>query len=395
MKRFFEKHAKSSALALTLALHAILIVIATGFVAVKVLITPKVNFRDVSIPHERPHIPINLKPFQPSKQHAPRPNIKPVRVKITAIKPAPFPIPQVAMIPIPMVVSRDTTDTGLQVGLQTQFQFFETKAQGEKVCFIVHFGPATLGKTPFSRMTGYTIRKRLNEIVSRLPEYALFNVATYWAADTCAMAPNMKVASETNKQMLRDWMESANPLEGNYDHCFHWAEATARIESAKNHWPTRVESLPDYSTQWAYPYRVPAALEEKYLGKDTPFVHWGRAVAWAILTQKPDTIFILTTNYIDGWGAGNRGKPNKMVDGYEDMLRDTYGPDRKTWPTLNVVVLSQAGKDTDRAHEILNGQFGLLVNAFHGSGAVIEDIADYMNPDEKELLKQYAKEFDQ
>ena len=44
MKRFFAKHAKSSALALTLTLHAVLIVVATGDA---VLVCPRERTQDV------------------------------------------------------------------------------------------------------------------------------------------------------------------------------------------------------------------------------------------------------------------------------------------------------------------------------------------------------------
>lgn len=53
-----------------------------------------------------------------------------------------------------------------------ELNFFGAKSKGEKVAFIVHFGPDTTGGSggnPYTRMTAYTIRKRLEELVSELP----------------------------------------------------------------------------------------------------------------------------------------------------------------------------------------------------------------------------------
>jgi hypothetical protein len=392
MKRFFARHAKSSAVVVSLIIHGGLIISALSIIAVRVLTDPPHEFRPTSIERKPPKKPLNFKPFQPTSKRPQKPVINREPKRITTTKPIEIAIPPVAMIGIPIARASNESDHELLTAPIADIDFFDAGAKGEKVCFIVHFGPATIGKTPYSRMTGYTIRKRLEEIISRLPDYALFNVACYWASDTCAMSPKMIPASSNHKQMLRDWMTSVNPLEGEYDHCFVWQNAEERINSARTQWPTRVEQLPAYSPQWVYPYTVPAEQERKYLDEDSNYVHWGRAVTWSILTQKPDTIFVLTTNYIDYWGSGNRGDPSKMVSSYKKMLRDVYGPNRKIWPTLNVVVLSRAGQNSNRAHEILTEQFGPVINMLQGSGSVIEDISDFMNEDEKKLLRKYNSE---
>ena len=135
-------------------------------------------------------------------------------------------------------------------------------------------------------------------------------------------------------------------------------------------------------------------------------MHWGRAVAWALLEQKPDTIFILTTNYIDGWAVydnslpqGDSGRnirddePDKTARAFAMMMRDVYGPDKKTWPSVNVVVLTPAGKSTDGAYRTLNEQFGKIYRSFGGEGSVIEDIKDFMNDEEKRLYHQYRSQY--
>ncbi len=89
-----------------------------------------------------------------------------------------------------------------------EMDFFGTKAKGEKVAFVVHFGPATINegdkRTPFTRMTGLTIRNRLEDLIDGLPEYTLFNVTCYWAGDCWPMEPNMQLATPANKHRPND-----------------------------------------------------------------------------------------------------------------------------------------------------------------------------------------------
>ena len=104
---------------------------------------------------------------------------------------------------------------------------------------------------------------------------------------------------------------------------------------------------------------VPKEQEQKYAPTATGgFMHWGRGVAWAILEQKADTIFVLTTNYIDGWKKqkGASGvQSGKMTASLKKMCMDVYGPDKKTWPTINVVVLAKAGKDSQEHRQVSCG----------------------------------------
>ena len=137
---------------------------------------------------------------------------------------------------------------------------------------------------------------------------------------------------------------------------------------------------------------------QNYLPQGKKFTHWTRTLAWSMLTQKPDTIFILTTNYIDPWGAGSgSGKPNKMKEIFEKMARDVYGPDKKKWPTVNIVVLATVGSDSSkskvRARKVLKEHFGPVKSSFRGQGSTIGDITDYMNEEERALFDRYEAEY--
>ena len=46
-----------------------------------------------------------------------------------------------------------------------------------------------------------------------------------------------------------------------------------------------------------------------------------------------------------------------MARSFANMIRDTYGPDKKSWPSINVIVLTEAGKDSESAYKCLNEDF--------------------------------------
>ena len=415
-KGFFANHAKSSAAMVSLAIHAILILIAVSFVAVSVIQKDEQNFEYKKVKRPRQklkklQVPVKMNKSKPKPKLRKRMVVKNVRRKTPEIK-----MPEITGV-------KGGIGSGVGSGLgggsaigfsMPELDFFGAKAKGEKVVFVVHFGPATIsagnknGKdqyTPFSRMTGLTIRNRLADLVESLPEYTLFNVIAYFAGDAWAMEPNMQLATESNKQKVKDWMKPVNPLEGSYSHCFAISgEPRGRIRKAYAAYPTRVEKISNHSTAWAYPYYVPSAVEKKYApDAQGGFMHWGRGVAWAILEQKADTIFVLTTNYIDGWHKSKKveGKnveispdqPRKMAQSLQRMCLDTYGPDKKKWPTVNVVVLAKAGKDPSGAARVLGDEFGPIIKAFRADGSIIEDIKDYMNQQEKELYRKYQAQY--
>lgn len=421
-KGFFAKHAKSSAAMVSLGIHAILILIAVSFVAVTVIQKEDKQFeaKQVKRPQQKLkklQVPVKV------KKNKPKPKLrKRVVVKNVQRKTPEFKMPEITGVKGGMGNMGDGAGGMESIGFSMpEMDFFGAKAKGEKVVFVVHFGPATIHQggsedkngnkrppieynNPFTRMTGLTIRNRLEDLVDTLPEYTLFNVTAYYAGDNWAMSPTMQLATPANKQKVKDWMEPVNPLEGNYEHCF--AGSPQSVSKAYQNYPTRVDNLRPYATAWAYPYRVPAALEAKY-APDAPsgFMHWGRGVAWAILEQKPDTIFILTTNYIDGWKVSEKeakrdpskkvspDQPRKMAKALVEMCRDTYGPDKKKWPTINVVVLAPAGKDSTGANRVLSEEFGPIWKTFKSDGSVIDDIKKYMNEAEQKLYRQYMSEY--
>jgi len=327
-------------------------------------------------------------------------NKKQKRRKRMVVKTTRSKIPNIVMPEISGVKSGISSGAGMGDGLgglgfsMPEMNFMGAKAKGGKVCFLVHFGIATttIGKVsnPYTRMTAYTIRNRLTDLIKKLPEDVLFNVACFWHFHAGAMSPKVLPATPANKQMVFDWMKHANPLEGNYSHNFQSYRRNKRIGRAANDWPTKVDGLPMPSVSWIYPYVVPKSKLARFCPDAAHnFQHWNRAVAWAILTQKPDTIFLLTNSYVED--CYKQKSPMKMRDVFKKMLTEVYGEDKKNWPTFNVVVLSTVGRKDGR--HILKDMFGPLINLTKGDGSIIKDISNYMNPKEKEMYKKYKRQY--
>ncbi len=400
-KRFCAKHAKSSAVAISLAIHAILLLIAVSLVVFSVVqkeerqFEAKVNKRPTQ-KLRKPKVPIK------TKQSNPKPKLRQrIVVKDISRRTPKFNMPEIKGVKGGLGSLGDGLGVVGSIGFTLpEINFFDAEAKGEKICFVVHFGVDTLraegqaGASPFSRMTALTIRNRLEDVIAGLPDYALFNVIAYWAQDAWAMSPNMMLATPANKERVVDWMEPVNPLEGEYSHCFGGLDKSIRnrIDEAKRKWPTRVgDGLPFFTPKWVYPYTVPKSIEMKYVpDAHKGITHWGRGVAWAILEQKADTVFVLTTNYSDGWKSS---EPRRMAQAFAQIMLDSYGPDRKTWPTVNVVVLAKVGRDPSRAYNVLNNEFSPILKAFKSEGSVIEDIKDFMNKEEEELYYTYKSEY--
>ena len=93
----------------------------------------------------------------------------------------------------------------------------------------------------------------------------------------------------------------------------------------------------------------------------------------------------------DSWESAKVAEiePDKTTRKFANVIRDIYGPDRKNWPSVNVVVLTSAGKNSDGSYKTLNDEFGKIWKSFNGQGSVIEDIKDYMTEDEKDLYYEY------
>ena len=143
-KRFFANHAKSSAILVSLVIHAILIVVAISFIAVTVITKEDKQFEAKKVVRPQQKLKKLRVPVKMKKQKR-----KPKLRKRVVAKNLNRKVPEIRMPEI----------TGIKGGLgamagdgsvasigftMPEIDFFGAKASGEKVVFVVHFGPATI-----------------------------------------------------------------------------------------------------------------------------------------------------------------------------------------------------------------------------------------------------------
>ena len=174
-KRFFSNHSKSSALAVSLVIHAILIVVAISFVAVTVIQREDKQFeaKKVSRPKtqlKKLRVPVKMNKKKPKPKLRKRLVAKKVNRKVPE-----FRIPGITGVHGGLGAMGGDGGAGSIGFSMPEIDFFGAKASGEKVVFVVHFGPATINGAatkiegeskgnPFTRMTGLTIRNRLQDL---------------------------------------------------------------------------------------------------------------------------------------------------------------------------------------------------------------------------------------
>jgi len=390
-KPFFAKHAKSSAFMVTLIVHALIILIAASFVAYKVIKKEEKVF--VAKENKRPKM--KLKKLQvPIKIEKRKKTTAKLRKRVVAKKakvtPTDIQMPEITGVLGGLGAMQGGGGLGSDIGFtMPEINFFGVKKKSEKVVFIVLAGPAsTKGSddryTPKSRMCFHTLRERLLDMVEGLPEYALFNAAFYMHSLTTPFSTNLLLATESNKALMKEWAAPVNPLhlEETYGPGGRYEGFWDRYEQLD--WyagDIMTNNIPPVYPKWIYRYSPgPHIMKHFVVGErdEREFVHWNRAACFA-LEQKPDTIFILTTNYIGE-------EPTQLTRMFTNICKDIYGNDSRKYPTINTVVLTRSG-NIQAADNTLN-RFLPIVNAFRGKAELIADIRDHMTPEEIEALEE-------
>lgn len=388
---FFAKHAKSSAFMVTLIVHALIILVAASFVAYKVIKKEEKVF--IAKENKRPRM--KLKKLQvPIKIEKRRKTSAKLRKRVVAKKPkltaTDIQMPEITGVLGGLGAMKGGEGLGAEVGFtMPEINFFGVKKRSEKVVFIVLAGGAsTKGSddysSPKSRMCFHTLRNRLNEMVMALPEYALFNVAFYQMDMTTPFSTKMLLATESNKQMMLDWGSTVNPLhlELTYGPEMIYEGFWERFEQLD--WyagDVMTNNVPPIYPKWVYRYNPGSHILKHFIPgtrDERTFLHWNRAACFA-LEQKPDTIFILTTNYI-----GEDEQP--MIQMLTNICKDIYGKDSRKFPTINTVVLTRSG-NIQAADNTVN-KFLPIANAFRGKVEMIADIRDHMTREELEELEE-------
>jgi hypothetical protein len=396
-RRFFSRHAKSSAALASLGIHAVLVLVGISLVVITVNIDKDpgfvvTEFRRPNMPPRKIQLPVKIK-----KRKARTPKIREQIVCKSPRTNVEIQMPPVSVIDCGLGTLNVPKGLGEEIGVTIpDITFFKLKKKSEKVVFVVLAGPAsTTGsngyQSPKSRMCFHTLRARLNDMVANLPDYALFNATFFMANMTTPFSTNMVLATQENKDLLAEWAAPVNPLEleqtyspGSVYEGF-WDRFIALDWDEGERWEGA--DVPPVYPKWLYRYNPGPHIQKYYFQgyrDEREFVHVNRAICFA-LEQKPDAIFVLTTNYIGVDPAMN-------ALSYMNICRELYGPDRRDYPSINVVVMARPGRSVDGASATL-GKYMPIINAFRGEGAIIEDIRDHMTPEERAAMNAMAGTF--
>jgi hypothetical protein len=215
-KGFFGSHAKSSAMVVSLVIHAILIVVAVSFVAVKVIVKDEQKFEAKQV--SRPKIKLRkLKIPVKVKKQQPKPKL---RKRLVAKANFDRKVPEFKMPEISGVkggLGSATGDLGLGSGgvgfSMPEINIFGVKSRGEKA-FLILDADAEMMYDEMGGITAYTIIKNeLIRIVDELPPTVLFNVAVFQRGDKSnVLFPSMVSASHENVVVMKEWLDPLNRI---------------------------------------------------------------------------------------------------------------------------------------------------------------------------------------
>ena len=396
---FFSKYAKSSAFIATLIFHAVIVLIAIGLVAYEVITKEEKKF--VAKENNRPKM--KLKKLQvPIKMEKKKKTTARLRKRVVAKKArvtaSDIKMPEITGITGGLGAMQGGEGLGSDIGFtMPEINFFGAKQRSEKVVFVVLAGGAsTKGsndrQSPKSRMVFHTLKARLFDMVDELPEYALFNAAFFQMNMTTPFSTNMLLATDSNKTLMKEWAEPVNNLYleetygpgGVYEWPLRFWERYKKLDWYAGEVMTN--NVPPVYPKWVYHYTPGPHIQKHFINNgsreqngnqpELEFIHWNRAVCFA-LEQKPDAIFILSTNYIGE-------DPATMVKMLNNICKDIYGEDSRKYPTINVVLMRTL-LQPDWVEQYLP-DFLAVVNTFRGRYSVIEDIRDLMTDEEKQML---------
>ncbi len=216
-KGFFGAHAKSSALIVSLVIHAVLIVVAVSFVAVKVLVKEDQSFKAMQV--KRPKM--TLKKLQvPVKMNKKKP--KPKLRKRLVVKTPPRKVPEFKMPEISGVkggLGSSAGDGGLGSGglgfAMPELNIFGVKSRGEKIFFLLDATPSMI-VDEMGGIPAYTlIKQELMNIIESLNSTVLFNIVVYDSTKSTVLFPGLVPASDENVATMKAWLEPLNRVSEN------------------------------------------------------------------------------------------------------------------------------------------------------------------------------------
>jgi hypothetical protein len=274
-KKFFTRHAKSSAALVSLGVHAVIIVVALSYVAVTVIQKEDQKFE--SKPVKRPkmalkklQVPVNIK-----KKKTQKPKLR----KRIVVQPKLTKVPDIKMPEITGVKGGLGNAAGAGLGgggslgfNMPEMSLFGVKSRGEKVFIILD----TSGYMMVDKMGGipaYTIIKsELVRILEGLNPAVLFNIAIYEGNNSYTLYPSLVSANVSNVAKVEEWLKPLNAVSkgmGDRD----YGTKTKGAGGARVDGGIVAEPLKNNPGDWARP-----ALQAMEQGADVVFLlscRWG------------------------------------------------------------------------------------------------------------------------
>lgn len=213
---YFTKHSKSSAVVVTLVVHAVLIVVALSFVAVTVIRKDEVDFE--AHPVSRPkmnlrklQVPVNVK--KPAHQPKLRKQIL-AKPKLTMSSPD-IKMPEIIGVKGGMGSAGGAIGSGGGLGFSMPgLEMFGVKSKGEKV-FIVLDSTEPMMRDDRGGLVSYDlIKQEIYHMLDGLNATMLFNIAAYDWQNGQMLFPQMVPASPGNIEKVRAWLDPLNRDKG-------------------------------------------------------------------------------------------------------------------------------------------------------------------------------------
>lgn len=356
-KRFFAKHAKSSAALISLGIHAVLIVVALSFVAVTVITKEDQVFE--AKPVNRPkmqlkklQVPVNIK-----KKKTQKPKL---RKRIVVQPKLNQSMPDIKMPEISGV--KGGLGGGMAGGLggaggigfsMPEIEIFGVKGRGEKIFLILDTGDYML-VDEMGGIAAYNIIKgELVRIVEELPPTALFNICVFSGGER-TLFPKLVPATDANAQKVKAWLKPLNSVadaarSGNY--------------GLKTLGPGGVDMRGDYRIgKFAGPIKKGA---QEYGDFWSGSRRWYDAVMIA-MQQQADTVFVLSNSW------GNQRVALEKVPTLQEWKKSTSAGQR--WIENLAKArrqLAEENKERARAGKppkvVAFGEWGLIQEYFPGT----------------------------
>ena len=223
-KGYFGKHAKSSAMVVSLAIHLILVAVAVSFVAVTVINKEDQNFEAKNV--QRPKVPLKKLqvPIDIKKKKMMKPKLRKrivVQPKLNQQMPD-IKMPEITGVKGGVGSVGDGIGGGGSLGFtMPQINIFGLKSRGEKVFLILDCGPSMMVDSRGGIPAFNIIKNELLTIVNKLPSTTLFNISVYSKDSTYLLFPQMKSATPGNVAQAEAWLSPLNQFKegmGNRDY---------------------------------------------------------------------------------------------------------------------------------------------------------------------------------